>query len=319
MARTFLLYNFNLYRPYGQAEKEPEPFTVCGYRFCPISGAHRAKWLEDRRKRGRRMHLNARVSVPSKQGDSIIRCGGRIITYPIENKSRKIKFLEDILILMSILIGRNVVMKCSETRLAFPLQASKNCDVIVRDSRELEKYLNIAVNEILKPEWQAKYENGFHLKSFYNATDIFVYEPRFLAYVTIWEYLYRRDHQGKSYDDMSCISFSTKLNHLLSTYILSGKKKIPEERFRVFSDLRNQLSHNGTLPIENPRSPLAGSSSEECDGYLPFFERLTQVLVLKTIGMDVSVSLDRCGIKQEWDELSRTGKIRNYANLNPLP
>ena len=54
--------------------------------------------------------------------------------------------------------------------------------------------------------WQDKYENGFHVKSFYNSSNIYVSEPRFLSNImkhydnkyNIFAYLIRIPENGKS-------------------------------------------------------------------------------------------------------------------------
>lgn len=311
MSRLLRLYNLNfLYA------EDFQPFTIDGYTFYPIperQPRRRATYTsEDLLRYNRRMHLNARVSIPPRQKDSIFRRGGKY------SRNRRIKLLEDVLMIISICIGRNVVPKFYEKRLEFPLCSAKHCEMVSRSSAELKAHLEIAIAAIQKREWQTKYDNGFHVRAFYNASDIFVAEPRFLADVTIWEYLYYCDKKSMSYDTLQSVSLNTKINYLVKEYLVDNLSSIPEERLRIFSDIRNQLSHNGKLPIENPRSPFQHLGWSGCREYLELLKRLTQVLVLKTMAIDAFDRLTVFDVKSHLEELLRTGAINLFEALDSL-
>lgn len=303
MSRLLRLYNLNFL-----FAEDFQPFTVDGYTFYPIPERQPQRRVRTTSyymlRYNRRMHLNARVSIPAKQKDSIFRMGGRYSMH------RRFKFLEDLLMFVSVCIGRNVVPKFCEKRIEFPLCSKKHCEIISKNSVELKTHLKTVITEIFKSEWQEKYDNGFHVRAFYNASSIFFTEPRFLEDVTIWEYLYYCNNRGVSYDTLTRISLNTKINYLVNECLISGVASIPDERLRIFSDIRNQLSHSGKLPIENPRSPFQHLDWDGCKEYMILFKRLTQVLVLKTVGLDIFDQLGLFDITSCLEELLKTGAIR---------
>lgn len=311
MSKLLRLYNLNfLY------VEDFQPFTIDGYTFYPIPERQPQRRVpstsDDILRYNRRMHLNARVSIPARQRDSIFRKGGKY------SRNRRIKFLEDLLMVVSICIGRNVVPRFYEKRLEFPLCSAKHCEMVSSNSTELKAHLETAIAEIQKSEWQRKYDNGFHVRAFYNASDIFVMEPRFLADVTIWEYLYYCNNRSMPYDTLTGVSLNTKINYLVKEYLVDSLSSIPEERLRIFSDIRNQLSHNGKLPIENPRSAFQHLGWSGCREYLRLFKRLTQVLVLKTMGVDALDRLRVFDVRSHLEELLRTGAINLFEALDSL-
>jgi hypothetical protein len=256
------------------------------------------------------MILNAYVEIPPKQENSIFRKGGK------SSRKRKIKFLEDILMIISICIGRNVVAKFYENRREFPLAPSKHCEMVSKDSQQLETHLEFAISSVQKKDWQQKYDNGFHIRQFYNASDIFVTEPRFLADVTIWEYLYYCNNRSKTYKTLKTVSLNTKINFLIKNYSLSNLSSIQEERLRIFSDIRNQLSHSGKLPIENPKSPFQDLGWSGCKRYMKLFRHLTQVLVLKTLGINAIDALEVFDVKAHFEELLQNGTVDHYEKMD---
>ncbi len=301
---------FNLYNLNFLFEDEFTPFEIDGYTFSPIPGKQPKKktiYSSDYfLKSYRGMKLNAKVSIPSRQKNSIFRKGG---IYP---KNRKIKFLDDLLVIISILIGQNVIAKFYEKFLEFPLASGKHCETVSHNSNELKNHLSVAIPEVLNRDWQKKYENGFHVRVFYNASNIFVEEPRFLADITIWEYLYYRNHHNLSYDSLRMCTLNTKINFLVKEYLLPDIVSLPEVHLRIFSDMRNQLSHSGKLPIQNPRSPFVELSWIGCSKYIRLFSRLTQVLVLKTMGIECFEQLKVFNVKDHLDELVANGFVTHY-------
>jgi hypothetical protein len=311
MSRLLRLYNLNFLHA-----EDFQPFTVDGYTFYPIPERQPQRRVtntsDDILGYNRRMHLNARVSIPARQRDSVFRRGGKY------SRNRRIKFLEDLLMVVSICIGRNVVPKFYERRLEFPLCSAKHCEMVSRNSTKLNAHLETAIAQIRESEWQRKYDNGFHVRAFYNASDIFVAEPRFLADVTIWEYLYYCNNRGMSYDSLRRVSLNTKINYLVKEYLVDNVPSTPEERLRIFSDIRHQLSHNGKLPIENPKSPFKHLGWNGCREYLKLFKRLTQVLVLKTMEIDAFDQLRVFDVRSHLEELLRVGAINLFEALDGL-
>jgi hypothetical protein len=311
MSRQFRLYNLNFLKA-----EDFQPFTVDGYTFYPVPERQPRKQVvytpEHALRFNRRVHLNARVSIPARQKDSILRKGGKDLN------NRKIKFLEDLLVIISICIGRNVVPKFCEKRLEFPLCSAKHCEMVSKNSTELRTHLESAISEIRKDEWQQKYDNGFHVRAFYNASDIFVAEPRFLADITIWEYLYYCSNRSMSYYALTNVSLNTKLNYLVRKYLMDNVRSIPEERLRIFKDIRHQLSHSGKLPIENPQSPFQHLGWSGFREYLKLFRHLTQVLVLKTIGIDALDQLKDFDVRPHLEELLRSRSVSLYETPDRL-
>ena len=293
-----------------------QSFTIDGYTFHPIPEKQPVRKLTyDSNyflKYNRDMQVNARVSLPHRQKNSIFNEGSE------HAERRKIKFLEDLLVIISICIGRNVVPKFYEKRREFPLCSSKHCETISKNSNDLKAHLETAIQEIMTDEWKIKFDNGFHIRAFYNASNILVAEPRFLADVTIWEYLYYCNHREMRFDQLSHITLNTKINFIVRHYLVDNGSSIPEERLRVFSDLRNQLSHYGKLPIENPKSPFQKIGWLGCEKYLQFFKRLTQALVLKTIKIDAIQKMSTLSIQYFLEELIRSGEVALFGQLEHL-
>lgn len=280
-----------------------KPFEIAGYRFEPIpqklpitrNRAHNLNTCN--------MHITARVTLPSRQRDSVLFRGGRL------DDRWKRKFIEDILILMSILISRKVVLRCHRVYRFFPTWAGLHCEEVARDSASLRDYLAVAIPEILGRDWQRRFVDGFHVRTFYNFSDITNAEARYLADITIWEFLYYCENKTiLTYDQLVRKSLNAKLNFLLKTYLIPSHKKIRHNQLDVFVHLRNQLSHNGKLPIENPKSRFRTLNWNGCKAYMDLFKRLTQALVLKTLNIDARKTLGMTELK----ELLAKGEVHNY-------
>lgn len=309
MGKKLNLYNLNFYDV-----NDFNNFTVNGYSFYPI--------LDKQPKRksivssynflnlNRSMHLNSYVLIPKKQEGSVFYMGGKYSSY------RERKFLDDLLLLISILIGKNVVARFYKKYNDFPLCSAKHCSMIALNSRELQEYLEIVIPPIKNTVWQNKYDNGFHLRMFYNSANIFVEEHRFLANISIWEYLYYCDNKKKTFKEIEDVSLNGKIYFLVKKYILNGKLKIQQEKLRIFSDLRNQLSHNGKLPIQNPRSRFRNLGHIGCGYYIRMFQLLTQTLILKTIGIDAIDKLHLFNIRDHLDELSKKGFVSHFEDMD---
>ncbi len=202
-------------------------------------------------------------------------------------------------------------------RREFPLCSSKHCETISKNSDELKTHLEKAIHVVRNDAWKIKFDNGFHIRAFYNASNIFVTEPRFLADVTIWEYMYYCHHREMEFNKLTHISLNTKINYLVKQYLANNCSSIPEERLRIFSDLRNQLSHYGKLPIENPKSPFR-TIGGGCEEYLQLFKRLTQALVLKTLNIDAIQQMSTLSVSYLLEELIQSGKVTLFERLVQL-
>lgn len=233
---------------------------------------------------------NAYTQFDGKQENSIIFQGG-ITGY--KNNPIKRKLIDDILIIGSILTGSNWCL-CSRIKSpAFPLIPHPYLENIdLNGKNEIEDAFKKALNKIKNSDWQKQYENGFHLRMLLNHSNITNSESRFLSNVVIWEWLYPhlKNPNGATSNDES-----DKLN-IIMNYILDYFW--PQRKFKgkknIFIAIRNQLAHSGKLPINRlyAESWMTLLKWETEDGgrgikdYVSFFDKLTQVIVLKTLDID---------------------------------
>ena len=309
MGKRLKIYNLSFFEAdYFQS------FSIEGYTFSPIKEKQPKRSCvfrsEDALKLNRKMVVNAYVTIPSRQMDSVFR---KDVKY---SRFRKIKFLEDLLVIISICLGKNVVPKFHENRNEFPLIPAKHCECIVDNSEELKNALEIAIPNVFDKTWQKKHYNGFQIRMYYNATNIFNAEQRFLADVTIWEFLYYCDHHEIDYKTLINTKLNIKIETLVGEYLLDRKRKIPKGQFRIFSDLRNQLSHSGKLPIKNPTSPFERLGWNGCISYMRLFQHLTQSIVLKTIGIEAINKMAGFAIKPHLDEILQKSFVELYEKLD---
>ena len=95
------------------------------------------------------------------------------------------------------------------------------------------------------------------------------------------------------------------------------KFNVALETKSIFHVLRNQLAHSGKLPIDRNYAETwmtqipweqNGTIKGICD-YLKFFDRLTQIIVLKTLGIEGEESLRVFNFPDQLDSFLSTGKI----------
>ena len=91
------------------------------------------------------------------------------------------------------------------------------------------------------------------------------------------------------------------------TYVLSRRTN------NFYTCLRNQLAHNGRLPINRNYAEqwMKDLSIEDNYKYIDFFGHLTQYLVLRTINIDAEnrPGFDAHDFKDRLDKFLLTGKI----------
>lgn len=254
--------------------------------------------------------LNSFVLIQKRQEGSIIFKDRKY------SRHRKRKFLDDILLVISLLIGKNVVPRFYRKFNSFPLCSANHCSMVALNSKELEQYLAIAIPRMKDAVWQNRYDNGFHLNMFYNASNIFVTEHRYLAYISIWEYLFYCDFRNKPYAYFVKRSLLSKLNFLVKKYFVKKGSKIGDFKLKIFPDLRNQLSHNGKLPIQNPKSQFRKLGYIGCAYYMNMFERMTQILVLKTIGIDAVKKMDIFNVIDHLDDVIKKGFVPHFEEMD---
>jgi hypothetical protein len=231
------------------------------------------------------------VEFSGSQLDSVLFRGG--ITGSKKHPRRR-KFLDDILAVGSLIYGWNWALysRRNEYR-SFPLISNPYLENIGIERDKLQKCFQGAINKIKEPAWQVQYENGFHLRMCLNHANITNTESRFLSNVVIWEWLYphlKNPHGATSKDE------SYKLNEIINFVLKKFWPSVKLDGETIFYVLRNQLAHSGRLPISEDRCKDAKWMSDltvefengkpGINNYMLFFGQLTQVIVLKTLGID---------------------------------
>lgn len=296
-------------------------FSVDGYTFYPQKPLIREHQLvrvlsgNNRLNDNRRHKQNAYVEHESKQEESVIFRGG------LEGnklRPRKRKFLDDLLVLGSVLTARNWGLFSRRDSTQYPVVSRNHLEYISKDAGECKQHLDTAVGKLKDATWQKQYDNGFHLSMLLNHANILNSESRFLSMVTIWEWLYphlKNPIQATSNDESENLhevfSFILKNfwpNEADSTIFTNGR--VGGVSKNVFYVLRNQLTHSGRLPIDRSYAEQWMKNLGRGDSrYLKFFDRLTQIVVLKTLGIEGGDSLKVCDFPRQLDLFLKTGKI----------
>lgn len=298
------------------AEDFTKPFSVAGYTFYPQNIQKRqqseiTKITSKQIVRDNRRHKqNAYVEYRGKQINSILYRGGRVGVN--QYKSRDRKFLEDLLVLGSLLTAQNWQLFSRRSFAQYPLVSRNNLEYISQNAEECKLHMEIAAAKLKDPLWQKQFDNGFHLRMLLNYANIFIAESRFLDMVVIWEWLYPhlKNPQGATPNDES-----DKLREIFS-FIL--EKYWPQnfnaslKQSNIFHVLRNQLAHSGKIPINRSYAePWMTQIPWEkgIEKYLRFFDHLTQIVVLKTLGIDGENSLKVFNFPEKLELFLETGKI----------
>jgi len=289
-------------------EKYFEPFNIDKYHFYS-----KHKETSKRLKRNNRKNIhNAFVRFSGYQDDSIIFKGGII------DGNRKRKFIEDILLIGSLLTSQNWSLYSRRHYPQYPALAVNHLNYICRDSKQVENILNKFILKINETSWQIQYENGFHLLMLFNKSNIHNYEGRFISYFTIWEWLYPhlKNPNGATSKDEE-FRLVKIINYILNYYWGS---KVNGTIFtnsynNIYCCLRNQLVHSGKLPIDRDyaeewmKNLEWESEKQGIKDYLDFFGLLTQVIILKTLDINSEESLKLWNFSEKLDLFLDTGKI----------
>lgn len=294
------------------------PFSVAGYAFHSqnqlrnqVQGITGRRILQENRKHKQ----NAYVEYAGIQESSIIFSGG------LEGnrfRPRKRKFLNDLLVLGSILTARNWNLFSRRNSTQYPVVSRNHLEYISKDAEQCKQHLDIAVTRLKDPAWQTQFDNGFHLLMLLNHANILNSESRFLSMTIIWEWLYPhlKNPEGATSSDESdnlheVFTFvlnkfwSTKINNTIFT-----NGRVERLSKNIFYVLRNQLAHSGRLPIDRDYAEAWMKNLGRDDyKYLKFFDRLTQILVLKTLGIDGEDSLKLFNFPTQLDSFLTTGQI----------
>jgi len=272
------------------------PFAVDGYEFrsqVPTNQRATHIYTQVMAVRDNRVNRqNAYVLFNQPQEDSVLYRGGMIGT--AAHPTQKRKFLEDILVLGSLLTKYNWAFYSRRHTPGYPITASSHLRTITRDYRELQTDLAHLLARLKDVAWQQQFDDGFHLKMLLNSGNNYNIESRFLSRVIIWEFVYAKLFGRESENLQEIIKAILEHfwagqvdNTVFLTHRVGGLSK------NIFYVLRNQLAHSGKLPIDRPyaeqwmtqipwEAPF-GSLIRDLKRYLIFFDELTQVIVMKTM------------------------------------
>lgn len=296
-----------------------EPFEVVGYRFFPIEGRQPPE-LDVRTAAGflryhRRHIVTAMVEVPAGQPRSVIRPGGL-------RDGRPMPLLYDVLTVTSILMGRNVVPWSDRPFTYFPPTASNHSVKVASNSTMLAHYLEVAMGKVLDDGWRALTGDGFHLRLMLNASNTLSAEARFLSEMALWEFVYayatrnELETEREEHKRLARTRLDDKLATLLGSILLEGVE-VGKEKVRVFTHTRNQLAHHGRLPVTHPDAPqwLSTAPWSTYGDYFRFFDRLTQVLVLKALGLELidHPAFDTFNVRERLTEILATGRVQGFG------
>ena len=282
----------NVYLHLYELNIPAESFSVGKYEIYPDVGC-----IINLRKR-RKHQQNSYVAFSGKQPNSVLFLNGKVIDPLRPHKERKRKFIDDILIVGSLLSGYNWGQYSTKKDSSFQWSPRSNLVDFIStlDKAIIEDYFQKAIISLTDPTWKKQYDNGFHLKMLYNFANITGIESRFLANVIIWEWMYPhlKNPNGATIHDeerkglMRFIEFILNENFPSKTFDFDKKDK-EKNSMNVFYIIRNQLTHSGRLPInrKDAQKWMKKLSIPDIYSHMEFFNQLTQVIVLKTLNIDV--------------------------------
>ena len=271
------------------------PFTVDRYTFhsqVPADTTPTIVYTAKMASQVNRIHRqNAYVEFDGKQDDSIIFRGG-LQGSPWRPQKRK--HIEDILLLGSLLTGRNWSLHSRRHHATFPVVPVNHLRAVSEFHSELAGDLAALVTRIKNLSWQTQFDNGFNLISLLNKANILNNESRFLSDVVLWELIYSKLFAKES-DNLHIVIRDVLVfywpGRVDAAVFQSGK--VGGVSKNIIYVLRNQLAHSGRLPINRPyaddwmkKIPVEnppGSFKTTLYDYMSFFGDLTQVIVLKTL------------------------------------
>lgn len=209
--------------------------------------------------------VTARLDVPENEAKSIL--------YP---DSTNATALDDILVLLSLMTGRNVFVDKDEADSKEPRVISADTRIYnwggsLRASIPFKKklvesepsdypfgYYNVGFEESVSAvytlmknkEWQQRLQNGFFLILTREAFNTYSVESAFIQCWTIWEHLFSILNQNwLPASQLHRIGSAEKIAFLLFEFILSGKNnEHTKKRIEILSMIRNRLVHFGRFP-----------------------------------------------------------------------
>jgi len=302
-----------------------EPFEVDKYRFTSVHEKP-AGW-PDVRVSPEHVNVDSRtvsctgyVEFSGRQEDSILFRGGIVGS---KRRPRRRKLIDDILVLASILTGRNWELYSRREYSGYPVTSGNHlaCILPTIGGAHVGEVITEALDCIRGSAWQTQFEQGFHLTMLKNHANVLNTEARFLSLIVIWEWLYAhiKNPTGATAADESR-DLKEVLLKVLETFWPGKANQRLLRNENVLHVLRNQLAHSGRLPIDRSYAP-AWMKQLHCDfepfstqgvvirDYIRFFERLTQVVVLKTLGIDAEGKLAAWSFEKQLDQFLQTGRL----------
>lgn len=302
-----------------------EPFDVEMYHFTSVHPKP-AGWPENSGRSGvsgfdtRSVADSGFVEFSGRQEDSILFRGGVIGT---ARRTRKRKLIDDVLLLACLLTGRNWWLYSQRMYRDFPvINANHLCCVAPgRGGQAAGLMIERALQCVRLEPWRTQFEGGFHLRMVRNHANILATEARFLSLVVIWEWLFAhiQNPSGASVSDESA-NLKKIFTTVLEEYWPGKVNRSLLLSECVFQVLRNQLAHCGRLPIDRRYAPnwmkklhcdfeyFSGKGVGVID-YIHFLQQLTQVVVLKTLGVDAEDRLAAWSFRENLASFLDSGKI----------
>ncbi len=236
--------------------------------------------------------ITAYVDIPESEEQSVLEWSGNDVTA-----------LHDILLLLSIFLGRDIFLDYSEDndkdekviladprvyrygdvlRCSIPFKKEELDQVELRHSfREVgfEEVIDRIYRLIRNELWRDEYQNGYFL---FLARDAFrrqSLESSFIQCWTVWEHLFAAlNRKWLSKDQIKQISSAEKISFLLVKYALKGEiDNTSRTRIQSLSEIRNKLIHFGRFPERD-------KVNEEAD----LFVRLTEFVIAKILELSPS-------------------------------
>lgn len=278
-------------------------FTIDRYTFTSNANPSLSSTYSPK-KDWREIRPTAKVSIQEEEELSIIYQGGKRVNR-LRGTETKRHFLDDILLLMSLCLGRNMVPEYMLNSNEWPVVARNHLERVSKTPDQLRSDIVSALGYIKSTAWQQQYLSGFHLRMIFHAANVLNTETRFLAFFVPWEWLYSRLTGNDKENNLREI-----LSYILKYFWPNTNRSIFNAKANnILQTLRNQLAHSGMLPITN-RGDLwmrALSKEDLLERYVPFFIRLTQIVVLKTIGLNCEGRI--YGFNSDFNSFLSQGKL----------
>lgn len=290
-----------------------KPFSIEGYHFEPTAEPTIPRVITHRTiaRDHRRHQVTAKVTIPSEQENSIIFLGGERKDAPfgVVYRRWKRKFIEDLLLILSILTAKNVCLYSHRYNTDFPVITSNHL-YYISTNKSLVDDLSQAVTKVKDTQWQKDFLHGFHLRMLFNHANIFLLESRFLSTMVMWELLYSMIKQRESLKLKEIVS--ELFNYFWPSHVSSNI--FSRNSHSLISVLRNQLAHSGRLPIDRPYADgwMRQLSWETVKDYIVLFNKMSQAMVLHTLSIDATSRIDYGEFNNILFEFLQTGQVASF-------